>query len=305
VTPEHFAEHLEALRKHFFPIPLQQLVQALQNGKIPRRSVVVTFDDGYADNLHNAKLLLERYDIPATVFVTTGYFGYPREFWWDELERVVLQPGMLPETLYLSINGSAHEWKLGAAVHYDEDACWRHRDWRAWEDAPTPRHSLYYSLWQLLRPLPEDERLKTLDELLTWANADPEGRPTHRTLSLEEVSILGQGELVDVGAHTVTHPMLSTLPAALQRDEIQQSKASLERILGHSVTSFAYPYGDFTVETVVKVRETGFACACSTLANVVERDTERFQLPRIPVQDWDGEEFAKHVSMWLDRRSEQ
>ena len=69
---------------------------AVSGGDVPSAGVVVTFDDGYADNFHNAKPLLERYEIPATVFVTTGYLQDQREFWWDELERILLQPGTLP-----------------------------------------------------------------------------------------------------------------------------------------------------------------------------------------------------------------
>jgi peptidoglycan/xylan/chitin deacetylase (PgdA/CDA1 family) len=80
-APQHFADHLEVLRKGNRPMSLHALCTALPDGKMPDRAVVVTFDDGYADNLHNAKALLERRDVPATVFVTTGYLGSPREFW--------------------------------------------------------------------------------------------------------------------------------------------------------------------------------------------------------------------------------
>jgi glycosyltransferase involved in cell wall biosynthesis/peptidoglycan/xylan/chitin deacetylase (PgdA/CDA1 family) len=304
VTPQHFAEHLEILKKHFRPIQLQQLIKALLNGKVPRRSVVVTFDDGYADNLLNARPLLEYHNVPATVFLSTGYIGQGREFWWDELDRLLLQPGTLPETLYLCINGSHHQWSLGESAHYGEDAFWRHRYWRAMEDPPGPRHLIYFSLWQLLQPLQESERRKILNELLSWASAKPEGRPAYRILTQQEVVALVRGGLVEVGAHTVTHPALSTLPTALQRDEIQQSKTSLEKILGRPITSFAYPYGDYTAETVPNVREAGFSCACSTLPGVVWQDTERFQLPRVQIEDWDGQEFSRKLSMWFDSKNE-
>src|SRR3990172_9216760 len=300
VTPQHFAEHMEILKKYFRPIQLQQLIKALRKGKVPRRSVVVTFDDGYADNLHNARPLLERRKVPATVFLSTGYIGQGREFWWDELDRLLLQPGTLPETLHLCINGSAHQWSLGEAAHYDADACWRHSSWRFLEDAPSPRHLIYRSLWQLLQPLPESERRKVLNELLVWASAEPEGRPAYRILTQHEVVALARGGLVEVGAHTVTHPMISTLPTALQRDEIQQSKTSLEKILGRPVISFAYPYGNYSAETVPIVREAGFTCACSTLPGVVGRDNDRFQLPRVQIEDWDGEEFSRKLSLWFD-----
>ena len=303
VTPQHFAEHLEILRKHGRPMRLQQLVQALRDGNLPHRAVVVTFDDGYDDNLHNAKRLLERHDIPATVFVTSGYVGHEREFWWDELDRLLLQPGTLPERLRLSVNGSTWQWDLGQAARYSEDACGRHRCWNVLEkDDPGQRQRLYRSLCQLLRPLAEGERRKALDELLAWSGAEPIGRLTHRPLSRDEVFYLTDGGIVEVGAHAVTHPVLSALPAAVQRSEIQRSKARLEEILGHPVTSFAYPYGersDYTMETVAAVQEAGFVCACSGFADVVWRRTDLWQLPRFIVRDWDGEEFARRLEGWF------
>jgi peptidoglycan/xylan/chitin deacetylase (PgdA/CDA1 family) len=299
VTPGHFVAHLEILRKSGYPIRLQQLVEALQDGRLPDRAVVVTFDDGYADNLHNAKVLLERHDIPATVFVTTGYLGHDREFWWDELEKLVLQPGTLPEMLRLNVNGTVRLWDLAEAINYSEDDLERHRGWNvsATED-PTPRQRIYRSLCQLLRPLPERERRKVLDELLASAGAPPTVRRTHRALSPEEVIRLGQGGLVEVGAHTVTHPVLSALPLAAQLAEIQESKGHLEAILGQPVMSFAYPYGgrsDYTAETVTAVREVGFVCTCSNFAGLVRRGTDQFQLPRSLVRNWDGDEFARRL----------
>ena len=93
VTPQNFAEHLQVIHEVGHPIQLEELARGMHDGNMPRRAVCVTFDDGYADNLYTAKPLLERYDVPATVFMTTGSMGRSRELWWDELERVFLQPG--------------------------------------------------------------------------------------------------------------------------------------------------------------------------------------------------------------------
>lgn len=80
VSPRHFAEHLEVLQKLGITVRLQQLNQTLQSGKRPQRQVVITFDDGYADNLYLGKPLLESYEIPATIFLATGYMVQKREF---------------------------------------------------------------------------------------------------------------------------------------------------------------------------------------------------------------------------------
>jgi peptidoglycan/xylan/chitin deacetylase (PgdA/CDA1 family) len=303
VTPQHFSEHLKVLLEYARPIRLQQLSEVLFHGNAEDRHVIIAFDDGYSDNLHHAKPILEYHDVPATVFVTPGHIGSNREFWWDTLDRLLLWPGALPETLCLNVDGSIHQWELGEAAHYSEEAFRRHQSWRTWKDAPpSPRHLIYRSLWELLQPLAEEKQREVLGELLMWAGAEPVAYPTYSTLSQEEVSALAQGKLIEVGAHTLTHPKLSALSVASQQDEIQRSKAQLEEILDRPVTSFAYPYGtrsDYTADTIRIVREAGFTCACSNFAGVVGQSTDRFQLPRVHVENWDGDEFTKLLSRWF------
>jgi len=302
VTPQHFAEHLEILCEHGHLMQLQQLAQMLRDGNLPRRAVAITFDDGYANNLYHAKPLLERYNIPATVFVTTGYVGETREFWWDELERLLLQPGTLPETLALTFNGSPCQWQLGDSAHYDEEKYWRHCGWDIRQDDPGMRQGLYRTLYQLLRPLPDVKRQQVLDELRAWAGAEPVARPTHRALSPEEIIHLAKEGLVEIGAHTVTHPALAELPIAAQRSEIQGSKTRLQEILGCEVSSFAYPYGSqrhYTPETATIVQEAEFGSACSGSSGLVWRGVDRFQLPRVSVRDWDGAAFESRLQEWF------
>ena len=87
VSPAYFAEQMEVLHEHFDPVPLAEL--STDPRSAPRsRSVAVTFDDGYRDGLDDGTPVLERYGIPATVFVTSGYVGSSRDFGWDELERI-------------------------------------------------------------------------------------------------------------------------------------------------------------------------------------------------------------------------
>src|SRR5262249_2294293 len=111
VTPAHFEEHLQVLSRVAKPLSLRTLVRSLQANEVTLHGVVITFDDGAADNLHNAKPLLERYNIPATVFVATEYSKGEREFWWDELERLLLASPELPESLNLKLNGTSVNWK--------------------------------------------------------------------------------------------------------------------------------------------------------------------------------------------------
>lgn len=300
VSPRHFAEHLEVLTKHGSVARLQQMVQALEDGNLPRQGIAVTFDDGYADNLHNGKPLLEHYHIPVTVFLTTGGLGQKRGFWWDELDRLLLQTDPLPETLRLTINGHTHTWKLGQTAPLNENYL-RYRSWKAWEEAPTTHHAVYCTLWQLLSVVSENERQQVLAELTAWAGVTPPGHPAQPLLSTEEIVALAQGDLVEIGAHTVTHPLLSALPVSSQREEIQQSKDCLEEIVSHPVVSFAFPYGNYSAETVSIVCEAGFRCACSTAGDIVRDSSSCFQLPRVQVLDWDGEVFARQLSEWFSR----
>jgi peptidoglycan/xylan/chitin deacetylase (PgdA/CDA1 family) len=303
VTPQHFADHLVVLRRLGRPTSLEECSRALRGGKLLRRAIVVTFDDGYADSLYAAKPVLERHDVPATVFVVSGSVGSQQEFWWDELEWLLLQPGRLPRSLHLVVNGERHQWTLDEAADYSPEEFSRNARWHYGQpDNPTSRHRLFRALYGLLQPLAPHQRRSIVDDLRAWAGGASKARPAHRTLSPEEVIRLAEGQLVEVGAHTVNHPMLSALPLSTQQDEIRQSKAQLEEILGARVGSFSYPHGmpgHYTEETATVVREAGFACACSSQPGTLGLDTDPFQIPRVVVQDWDGESFERRMKKWV------
>src|SRR5262245_22846602 len=159
VTPDHFAEHLQAIREYASPVTLRQLTRSSGAGRVPRRAVVVTFDDGYADNLHAALPLLERHDIQATVFIASGYVGGSGEFWWDELERLVLCPVELPGLLRLRVGEESHHFELGDASRYSNGDREARGSWRYSEEAPHhPRQRLFCSLYKLLIELSADAR---------------------------------------------------------------------------------------------------------------------------------------------------
>lgn len=302
VTPRHFDEHLSILTKSARVIPIRQLAAYLTEGVISERSVAITFDDGYADNFHAARPILERYELPAAFFVVSNYIGSQMEFWWDELDRLLLQPGTLPDSLDLEINGISIRARLGEVASYSSDSYALNRNWRACENPPTPRHSLYYSLWKQMRPMSDPERQRILTTVRHWANTDSQARKTHRILSRSELSALSKDRLIEVGCHTMTHPQLASLPPSIQSDEIRGCKQYLEEILGRAVTCFAYPYGgkdDFTSDTISLLREMGFSSACSTIPGHVTVASDPFQLPRMLVGNWNGEEFQRRLSEWF------
>jgi peptidoglycan/xylan/chitin deacetylase (PgdA/CDA1 family) len=286
---------------------LRALMATAADGTVPDRAVAVTFDDGYADNVEHAWPLLERHGVAATVFLTTAYLDGAREFWWDDLERQLLLPGELPRRLRLRIGGAAQEWDLESATVYDEEDYRRHADWHVgMTHDPTPRHRVYRRLCARLRSVSHEDREATLRELSSVrvpGSPDAGGpRPTHRVLSRGEVARLAAGDLVEVGAHTETHPALSALPLAAQAAEIAGSKAQIERMTGRAATAFAYPFGgrnDYTPATVRLVRDAGFESACSVHPGVVEPGSDPFQVPRVLVRDWDPPTFARRLREWL------
>lgn len=305
VTPEHFAEHLEVLRRHYRPMRLDQLVEAWRVGKLPPRAVAVTMDDGYFDNWQFAQPLLARYEVPMTVFVVLGNLLAQREFWWDELEQLFLQPGTLPPTLQLQLDGQQYQWELGTTAHYSEEEWQVRRDWHyGCPTTPTPRQQVFYSVWQLLHTLSETKRDAVLEQLFLWANKGRHTRATHRALTSAELLQLAEDELVELGAHTMTHPVLAKLSIETQQQQIKQSKTLLEELLGQPVNGFSYPHGlpgDYTSETVAITRAAGFSYACAAFGGIVDKNTDSFQLPRYPIADCDGEEFAR----WLQEQQQQ
>lgn len=305
VSPRHFAEQLDVLRQLGSVVRLGELTALLQAGKRrPAKAVVITFDDGYADNLFEAKPLLEEKRLPATIFMTSGEVGRTREFWWDELEKILLQPGKVPEALNLRINGRDHHWDFGEGAHYRSEQFEMHKGWRAdTDEPPTARHRLYRSIYDLVQGLSREARETVMDELAGWSGVAPGVRPTHRALSAGETRVLSEGNWIDIGAHTVTHQALSTQLPSVQRDEIVSSKARLEEIVGRPVTSFSYPYGLHTDETVQIVREAGFACSCACMDKVVKQSSDLFRLPRLMVENWSGEVFEARLQEWLNGSS--
>ena len=147
-----------------------------------------------------------------------------------------------------------------------------------------------------------EQQRTILGVLRKWAVARQAGRPARRALTPDEVMRLDQDGIVEVGAHTTNHSMLSVLPEDAQKSEIIQSKRMLEEWLGRDVKTFAYPYGgklDYTCETARIVQEVGFRCACSNYHAHIYPWTDRYQLPRFLVRDWSGEEFEKRVSKYF------
>jgi len=289
VSSAHFEEQLHVLRRVRHPFPLTDFVRNLIAGTLPPNAVALTFDDGYVDNLHVAKPRLTAADIPATVFLATGYLNGSRKFWWDKLERLILF-GTAPKEFEFAVRSRALRCDIGTEppVHG-----------RVIGPLPTSnkRHSALIKIWLILRRLNDTEREPILDTLASFLTVPDLPTSPARIMSADEVATIAADGLVTVGAHTVTHPVLPTLETAACRREIVESKATCEALTGKPVSTFAYPFGEFDPKSREEVQNAGFAIACSTSDRPVQAASDVLALPRVYVPSVDGNAFEKTLRM--------
>src|SRR5258708_13698366 len=181
-------------------------------------------------------------------------------------------------------------------MHFDFGADPPGRDtegWRAWSIPLTRRQAAYVAVWDSLRRLEEEEREALMIEVRSKMSKRGRSPGSGRPMTRAEVGALVTDGLVTIGAHTVSHPLLTGLQAAVRRFEILESKSACEALLGGPIAAFAYPYGNLDAEGRAAVAAPGFACGCATTNGPVTAACDIFALPRIQVLDWDGEEFER------------
>jgi peptidoglycan/xylan/chitin deacetylase (PgdA/CDA1 family) len=290
VSRTHFNEHLEVLGRTARPSRLAEMTSETDSPE----GVAITFDDGYADNLHEALPLLSAHGHPATVFVTAGHVQTGAPFWWDEVQNIVLESGPATSNLTLDLGDGSHRWELGS------DGAAPDSSWHVESPAATSRQQAYMEICRLLRPLPATARQEALDQLRSRVAVGPHPATTGRPLAPEELATLGKDPLIEIGSHSMTHPVLSRQSEAVQRDEVSRSKSALEDMIGREVSSFAYPFGgraDYTARTIDAVRSAGYRRACSNFAGRPRARTSPYELPRMLVRDWGGGEFARRLGL--------
>jgi peptidoglycan/xylan/chitin deacetylase (PgdA/CDA1 family) len=260
-----FARICDWVKSAFNVLPLPKAIAALRAGTLPERAAAITFDDGYADNLHVAAPILKERGLSATFFIATGFLGGGR-MWNDDIyDACRLWPGAtldltpgLPQVPML---------QFGQRDDYEK------------------RRNAAQTVTGLVKYLPHADRQRICREI-----ADHSGLPSHSSLMMTpgEVRALRDTGMV-IGAHTRTHPILAGLDSAEAEQEIAGSKQDLEQLLGEAVEVFAYPNGkpvtDLTAETVEIVKKAGFASAVTTQWGVGSAKSSCFELPRFT--PWD------------------
>jgi peptidoglycan/xylan/chitin deacetylase (PgdA/CDA1 family) len=260
VTAAEFDIQIRALADHFSPLPLTEAVERLAKGSLPARAACVTFDDGYADNAEVALPILRKHRVPATFFIATGYLNGGR---------------MWNDTVIEAIHTLAAPSLDLAPLGLPTIALNTFRAKRAAVDKLLP----------LLKYLPGPERE-------AWANrlGDMAGLARQSNLMMREEQVRELNDAgMEIGAHTVTHPILmNTAPDAARR-EIAESGLRLAEIVRQPIRAFAYPNGkpgqDYGPEHVRMVREAGYEAAVATGWGVATSQSDRYQLPRFT--PWD------------------
>jgi peptidoglycan/xylan/chitin deacetylase (PgdA/CDA1 family) len=256
------ASLLQYLTRRFAIVPLGRGVEGLGHGEADGRpALALTFDDGYANNLHNLLPVLRAHQAPATVFVTSGLVGTQARVWPSEVRRCLAetevreaQVSFLEEPII--IDADTDRGKLADRMVQ--------RMKRAQLMQPEAAAELRQALRVPEKPCAEAERMLTHDELQTLAG-DP---------------------LITIGAHTVSHPILASLSFEQARQEIEAGRQALAAAIGYEPVLFAYPNGqsrDFTPEIAEHLRSTGWQAAVTTEPGIATTSSDPMRLPRLPL----------------------
>ena len=283
-SPVFFESQLKLLSEVAQPIRLQDLLAGLQEKYIPERATVITFDDGYADVFYNALPLLEKYKIPATIFITTGRLG--QEFWWDELRRIILESENIPERLSLSVNSYEYEIRIGSFNK---------------KTAFDPKSHVLRSLHEWMQSLSVQERDDVLGQLEERFDVKSSVPSLNRALTPDELVSLSRHDLIEVGSHSVSHMSLPMLPMEIQSQEVVDSKIMLESLLGKHINAFSYPAGMHSPELKTILYSAGFNSACISTNDIVWSGSDPFELPRFWLQHYNRDQFTRWLRTWLVR----
>jgi peptidoglycan/xylan/chitin deacetylase (PgdA/CDA1 family) len=259
-TAQSFSELLDMLASVFRPTTVRDAAARLRTGNLPPRSLCITFDDGYANNFEVALPILQAKGVPATFFVSTGFLG--KGCMWND---VVIE----------AVRGAKRQMdlrELGLGTH---DV-----------GSPAARRRAVDAILNGIKYLEPQERLRSATGVAELCEV---AIPTHLMMEPGEVRGLASRGM-EIGSHTVSHPILARLEPSVAEAEISQSKHVLEGIIGARVTSFAYPNGrpslDYDSAHVEMVRKVGFDAAVSTAWGCARPKSDPYQLPRIA--PWDN-----------------
>ena len=259
-----FNKQLCYLTQNFNVLPLPEGTKRLHDGTLPARAVCITFDDGYADNAEIALPMLQQYGVPATFFVATGFLDGGR-MWNDTVI----------ESFRRARGDTIDLQEIGLGVYPIATL--------------SERRQALFSVIDVFKYLAPEIRQSQVEQL---ASLIAENLPDHLMMTSEQVRTLHESGM-EIGAHTVNHPILARTNDADAYAEISEGKAKLEAITGAPVRYFAYPNGkpgkDYLPAHVEMIKGLGFDAAVSTAWGAARHGSDMFQLPRFT--PWDKSKF--------------
>ncbi|MEL7537991.1 MAG: polysaccharide deacetylase family protein [Pseudomonadota bacterium] len=273
-TAERFENHLRWLSQYCHPLPLSEAVRRLESGSLPSRAVALTFDDGYENNLSVAAPLLKKHGVPATLFLAI-----------DALERGIMWNDIIIEAVRKA-DGTldARDCGLGSLDVTDEN-----------------RLDVSKQLIAKVQYLPIADRMAAAEALYATASSVPPARQMLKPEQIPELAEYG----IEVGAHTVNHPILKTLNDAEARREIADSRDWIESIIGTRPTLFAYPNGkrdfDYDGREMEIVESLGFDAAVAANWGCAAPGTSLYELPRFKPWEKDERGFATRLCKTVAR----
>ncbi len=269
-----FRWQMELLAKSFNVIALHDAVQLIGTGRMPPRAVCITFDDGYR-SVHDLALpILQHYKLPATIFVTSGFAGGGKM--WND--RIIEAVQSLPA-------GQLDLSELGLGVYSLASLA--------------DRQQSVGRLIEASKYLPPQGRFDLVQRL-----EDMVGERLAPGLMLTPEMLVNLDRAgIEIGAHTISHPILTSLTDEQARMEIEGGKRELEAIIGKPVRLFAYPNGkfgkDFDERHMRMAREAGYTAAFTTSVGAVTAAQDRFALPRSRPWDNNAIMFGLRLLRWL------
>jgi peptidoglycan/xylan/chitin deacetylase (PgdA/CDA1 family) len=276
-TAERFDATMSWVRSWFRVLPLRDAIDQLFRGTIPSRALAITFDDGYADNESIAAPILKRLQLTATFFVSTGFLD--GGCMWNDRVIDAIRADTGPQIDLTS---------LGLGTLPLASAGQRRR--------------AIDTILITIKHLEPQRRQAAVEAVVAAAGGVPPPAPMMRPDQVRNLRALG----MDVGAHTVSHPILTRLEPAAAFEEMSGGKRELEGMLGEPVRLFAYPNGvprqDYAAEHAAMARECGFEAAVSTSWGAASIGSDRYQLPRFT--PWDHERWRWGARLLLNLRNQ-
>lgn len=299
VSPKHFEQQIRMLKEKYRLVSIPELAEFIRKGKIPGNCVCISFDDGYEDNFQLAWPMLESLELPATFFISTYFIQQQEMFWWDELAEMLLSEPVKKKSVSLNIRQEL------LTFHFDDEndplqyakiaAAWK---WPA--KPPNNQCEAYLAIWEKLRPLPLPEIKTVLDKLAVTLNYMPVNKNPGKAMSEGQLRELSVSSLCTVGLHTHTHPALSAHSKHVQEKEIRENATRLHTITDIIPTILAFPYGDYDADLLQLADEMGITMAFVTQEGPVTIKSNLFELGRIQVKDWTGDQLKATLDHWFN-----